>query len=88
MLRQGPGTYLVAAHRALAQWPRHLAAHVTATALGTLALWPLLAALMQRAVSLSGSVALADLDIAGFLLSPTGFAAPRHRDRGAALASP
>jgi glycerophosphoryl diester phosphodiesterase len=72
MPRRGPETYLVAAHRALAQWPRHLAAHVTATALGTLALWPLLAALLQHAVALSGSAALADLDIAAFLLSPTG----------------
>jgi hypothetical protein len=45
------------------------------TALATLALWPLLAALVRRAVALSGSGALADLGIASFLFSPLGFLA-------------
>lgn len=75
MLHQGFRNYHDAATRAMSEWPRHLATHITASALGSLALWPLFAVLLQSAINLSGSRVISDFDIAGFLLTPLGLLA-------------
>jgi glycerophosphoryl diester phosphodiesterase len=75
MVGQGIVVYRDAAGRALRQWQRLLATHLTATALGSLALWPLIAAFQQRLIGFSSDAVISDFGIATFLLRPAGLLA-------------
>ncbi|MXU66509.1 glycerophosphodiester phosphodiesterase [Oceanomicrobium pacificus] len=60
--------------RCLGEWRQVLVIYLGFVLLGTILLWPLFGALVQFGISLSGQSAVADQDIARFLLSPVGFA--------------
>ncbi len=75
MPRNGLTTYLTSARHTWEQWPRYLSTHVAATAIASVLLWPVMAFMLQKAVSLSGNVALADFEIAQAVLSPVGILA-------------
>ena len=61
--------------RTLHAWRQILAVHLIYTCLGVIVFAPLLGALGQALLKLSGKPALADMDLLFFALSPAGFLA-------------
>ena len=75
MLEPARDTWSRAVHRLLAAWRPTLATHLAYAAIAVILLVPLTGVVGRLALALSGNAAVADQDIARFLLSPVGLGA-------------